>query len=50
MIITICDIDGFEIQRYSQIDSEPCGSNGPEEMILKHCNDCDGLGFIEIPS
>lgn len=50
MIITICDIDGFEIQRYSQTDSEPCGSNGPEGMTPKRCNDCDGLGFVEKPS
>ena len=42
-----CDVDGIELQAYDY-NGEPC----PSDTVDSHrddCEDCDGLGFIQIP-
>jgi hypothetical protein len=43
-----CDADGRELQSYDE-NGDPCSSENPTAERF-WCEDCDGLGFIEIPS
>ncbi len=43
-----CDKEGIELQ-YHDWDGEPCGADG-DGASREECEDCEGLGFIQIPS
>lgn len=44
-----CDIEGVELQHWSPDSGEKCGSE-EDGAYREACQDCDGIGFIEIPS
>lgn len=44
----LCDPNGVEIQAYDE-NGEPCTSDHPEATRYK-CENCDEVGFLEIPN
>ena len=42
-----CDADAIEFQSYDE-NGEPCENDAPT-AFRESCDDCEGVGFIEIP-